>query len=72
MIFGLREGEYSYHVIGAPVQWNSSTVIRVWKQWPDEHRTTRKTGSGRRKVTSTCDDRYLLRMVVNDHKASSR
>ncbi|GFS49089.1 transposable element Tcb2 transposase [Trichonephila clavipes] len=26
--------------------------MRVWKQWTDEPRTTRKTGSGRRKVAS--------------------
>ncbi|GFW05256.1 hypothetical protein TNCV_3357751 [Trichonephila clavipes] len=44
--------------------------MRVWKQWTDEHRTTRKTGSGRRKVTSARDDRHLLRMVVNDRKTS--
>ncbi|GFX86706.1 transposable element Tcb2 transposase [Trichonephila clavipes] len=31
-----------------------------------------KNGSGRVKVTSACDDRPLLRMVVNDHTASSR
>ncbi|GFW30471.1 transposable element Tc1 transposase [Trichonephila clavipes] len=46
--------------------------MRIWKQWTDKHRTTRKTGSGRWKVTSACDDRHLLCMVVNDHTASSR
>ncbi|GFS88545.1 hypothetical protein TNCV_1461701 [Trichonephila clavipes] len=30
--------------IGARGQRNSSTVMRVWKQWTDNHRTTRKTG----------------------------
>ncbi|GFX31689.1 transposable element Tc1 transposase [Trichonephila clavipes] len=44
----------------------------VWKQWTDEHRATRNTGSGRRKVTSARDDRHLLRMLVNDRTASSR
>ncbi|GFX06275.1 transposable element Tc1 transposase [Trichonephila clavipes] len=24
------------------MQWNCSAVMRVWKQWTDEHRTTRK------------------------------
>ncbi|GFU39773.1 transposable element Tcb2 transposase [Trichonephila clavipes] len=47
-------------------------VMRVWKQWTDEHRTTRKTGRGRRMVTSTRDDRHLLHMAVNDRTASSR
>ncbi|GFV64719.1 uncharacterized protein TNCV_1636721 [Trichonephila clavipes] len=46
--------------------------MRVWKQWTDEHRTTRKTGSGRWKVTSARDDRHLLCMGVNDRSASSR
>ncbi|GFV36764.1 transposable element Tcb2 transposase [Trichonephila clavipes] len=40
--------------------------MRIWMQWTDEHRTTRKTGSGRRKVTSARDDQHLLRMAVND------
>ncbi|GFY31685.1 transposable element Tcb2 transposase [Trichonephila clavipes] len=46
--------------------------MRVWKQWIDEHLTTRKTGSGRRKLTSARDHRHLLRMAVNDRTASSR
>ncbi|GFX47686.1 transposable element Tcb2 transposase [Trichonephila clavipes] len=46
--------------------------MRVWKQWTDEHRITRNTDSGRRNVTSACDDRHLLHMVVNDRTASSR
>ncbi|GFW46155.1 transposable element Tcb2 transposase [Trichonephila clavipes] len=50
----------------------NSTVRRVRKRWTDEHKTTRKTGSGRRKVTSARDDRHLLRMDVNDRTASSR
>ncbi|GFW39538.1 hypothetical protein TNCV_3908471 [Trichonephila clavipes] len=37
-----KEG-FSYRSIGARVQRNSSTVLRVWKQWTDQHRTTRKT-----------------------------
>ncbi|GFX63600.1 transposable element Tc1 transposase [Trichonephila clavipes] len=45
--------------------------MRVWKQWIDEHRTIRKTGSRRWKVTSACDDRHLLLMAVNDRTASS-
>ncbi|GFX10491.1 hypothetical protein TNCV_2583131 [Trichonephila clavipes] len=57
---------------GAPVQRNSSTVMLVWKQWIDEQRTTRKTGSGRRKVTSAYDDRHLFLMVMNDRTAFSR
>ncbi|GFU72554.1 uncharacterized protein TNCV_729631 [Trichonephila clavipes] len=54
--------------IGARAQLNSSTVMRVWKQWTDEHRTTRKAGSGRRKETSGRDNRHN-RIVVNDRSA---
>ncbi|GFT64255.1 transposable element Tc1 transposase [Trichonephila clavipes] len=46
--------------------------MRVWKLWINEHRTTLKTGSGRRKVISARDDRHLLRMAGNDRTASSR
>ncbi|GFU59666.1 uncharacterized protein TNCV_3186341 [Trichonephila clavipes] len=35
-------------------------------RWTDERWTTRKIGSGRRKVTSARDDRHLLRMALND------
>ncbi|GFX33054.1 transposable element Tc1 transposase [Trichonephila clavipes] len=45
--------------------------MQVWKQWTDEH-CTRKTGSGRRKVTSARDDRHLLHMAVNDRTVFSR
>ncbi|GFX47364.1 uncharacterized protein TNCV_4691691 [Trichonephila clavipes] len=55
----------------ARVQWNSSTVMQVWKQWTDEHRTTQKTVSGRRKVKSARDNRHLHSMAVKDRKASS-
>ncbi|GFX87935.1 transposable element Tcb2 transposase [Trichonephila clavipes] len=57
---------------GARVQRNSSTMMRVWEQWTDEHRITRKTGNRRRKVTSARDDRHLLCMAVNESTASSR
>ncbi|GFV69639.1 uncharacterized protein TNCV_4507541 [Trichonephila clavipes] len=57
---------------GAFVQRNSSTVSRVWKQWTDEHRTTKKTGSRQLKVTSARNNRHLLRLAVNDRTASSR
>ncbi|GFU92511.1 transposable element Tc1 transposase [Trichonephila clavipes] len=69
---GLREGGFTYRAIGARVQWNGSTVMRVWKQWTEENRTTRKTGSGQRNVMSVRDDRHLLRMAVNDRATSSR
>ncbi|GFW23277.1 transposable element Tc1 transposase [Trichonephila clavipes] len=71
-IIGLRGGGFPYHAIRARVQRNSSTVMRVWKQWTDEHRTTQKTSSGRRKVTSASDDRHLLRKAVSGRTASSR
>ncbi|GFV04205.1 transposable element Tc1 transposase [Trichonephila clavipes] len=72
VIISFPEGGFAYHTIGARVQRNSFTLMRVFKQGSDEHGTTRKTGSDRRKVTSAGDDRYLIRMAVNDHTASSR
>ncbi|GFS94130.1 transposable element Tc1 transposase [Trichonephila clavipes] len=46
--------------------------MRVSKQWTDEGRTARKSGSGPRNVTSARDDRLLVRMAQTDHTASSR
>ncbi|GFW97178.1 hypothetical protein TNCV_631831 [Trichonephila clavipes] len=45
--------------------------MRVRKPWTNEHRTTRKAGSGLRKVTSARGDGQLLRMVPNARTASS-
>ncbi|KFM64867.1 Transposable element Tc1 transposase, partial [Stegodyphus mimosarum] len=71
-IIGLREAGLSYRAVASRVQRNSSTVMRVWKQWTDECRTTRKSGSGPRNVTSARDDRHLVRMARTDRTASSR
>ncbi|GFV56412.1 hypothetical protein TNCV_1709621 [Trichonephila clavipes] len=48
---------------------NSSTVMRVWKHWTDEHRTTRNTCSGQRKVTHT---RAFGDLVVLNHGQVTR
>ncbi|GFX53142.1 transposable element Tc1 transposase [Trichonephila clavipes] len=72
-IIGLREGEYSYHAIGARVQRNSSTVMRVWKQWTDEHRTTHESRfnlrnhDGRFRVRRCTCERCLPECVIERH-----
>ncbi|GFW02309.1 transposable element Tc1 transposase [Trichonephila clavipes] len=71
-IVGLREAGLSYRVVAARVQRNSSTIMRVSKQWTDEGRTVQKSGSGPRNVTSARDDRCLVRMAQMDRTASSR
>ena len=71
-IIGLREKGFSYRATAVREQRSSSKMMRVRKQLTDEHRATRKTGSGRRKVTSALDDRHLLRISVNDRTSSSR
>ena len=45
-IIDLPEEGLSNRAIAARVQRNSFIVMRVRKKWTDEHRTTRKTGSG--------------------------
>ena len=54
-IIGLREGRFSYRTIVILVQKNNSTVMRVWKQWTDERRTTRKSCSGTWRQNATID-----------------
>ncbi|GFX90755.1 transposable element Tcb2 transposase [Trichonephila clavipes] len=71
-IVGLREAGLSYRAVAARVQRNSSTIMRVSKQWTDEGRTARKSGSGPRNVTSTREDRRLVRMAQTDRTAFSR
>ncbi|GFU72947.1 transposable element Tc1 transposase [Trichonephila clavipes] len=71
-IVGLREAGLSYRAVAARVQRNSSTIMRVSKQWTDEGRTARKSVSGPRNVTSARDDRRLVRMAQTDRTASSR
>ncbi|GFV84116.1 transposable element Tcb2 transposase [Trichonephila clavipes] len=71
-IVGLREAGLSYRAVATRVQRNSSTIMRVSKQWTDEGRTARKSGSGPRNVTSAPDDRRLVRMAQTDPTASSR
>ncbi|GFV37979.1 transposable element Tc1 transposase [Trichonephila clavipes] len=46
--------------------------MRVSKQWTEEGRLARKSGSGPRNLTSARDDRRLVRMAQTDHTASSR
>ncbi|GFW30580.1 transposable element Tc1 transposase [Trichonephila clavipes] len=45
-IVALREAGLSYRAVAARVQRNSSTIVRVSKQWTDEGRTARKSVSG--------------------------
>ncbi|GFX62182.1 transposable element Tcb2 transposase [Trichonephila clavipes] len=72
VIVGLREAGLSYRAVAARVQRNSSTIMRVSKQWTDEGRTARKSVSGPRNVTSAHEDRSLVRMAQTDHTAFSR
>nr|XP_042912142.1 uncharacterized protein LOC122272465 [Parasteatoda tepidariorum] len=69
---GLREAGLSYGADAARVQRNSSTVVRVWKQWTNECQTTWKSGSGPRYVTSARDYRHLVRMALTDRTAPTR
>ncbi|GFW92166.1 transposable element Tc1 transposase [Trichonephila clavipes] len=68
-IVGFREAGLSYRAVAARVQRNSSTIMRVTKQWTDEGRTARKSVSGPRNVTSAREDRRLVRMAQTDHTA---
>ncbi|GFT58877.1 transposable element Tc1 transposase [Trichonephila clavipes] len=70
-IIGHQEGEFSYHEIGTCEQRNSFTVMRVWEQWIDEHRTSKKTGRGRWKVTisPTAKPRRLRLQWAHEHRA---
>lgn len=46
-------------------------VMRVWKQWTDEDRTTQKSESRPRTVTLKYDDKRMICMVLTGRAASS-
>nr|XP_042908021.1 uncharacterized protein LOC122271290 [Parasteatoda tepidariorum] len=69
---GLWEAGLSYGADATRVQRNSSTVVRVWKQWTNKCQTTWKSGSGPRNVTSARDYRHLVRMALTDRTAPTR
>ncbi|GFW55002.1 transposable element Tcb2 transposase [Trichonephila clavipes] len=71
-IVGLREAGLSYRAVATRVQRNSSTIMRVSKQWTDEGWTARKSGSGPRNVTSARDDRRLVRTASSRQLAAQR
>ncbi|GFW34198.1 transposable element Tcb2 transposase [Trichonephila clavipes] len=43
--------------------------MRVWEQWINEHQTTRKTGSGRRKDPLTANNQRLRLQWAHEHRA---
>ncbi|GFW24786.1 hypothetical protein TNCV_1960531 [Trichonephila clavipes] len=65
-IAGIREGGFPYLAIGAHVQRNSSTVMRVRQQWIEEPQTTQKSGNGQTKnehrMTHFQNILFLLKM----------
>ena len=65
---GLREAGLSYRDIVARTGHAAMTVMRVWRE---EGRTQRRAGTGPRNVTTSRDDRHLVRMAVTDRTASS-
>ncbi|GFW66789.1 transposable element Tcb2 transposase [Trichonephila clavipes] len=68
----MHEAGLSYRAVAARVQRNSSTIMRVSKQWTDEGRTARKSVRGPRNETSAREDRRLVRMAQTDRTAFSR
>ena len=71
-ILDLREGGFFNRAIAVRVQRNSSTMMRVWEQWIDEHRTSRKSGNGRRKLTSSGEDQHLCSRTTSSRKLAVR
>lgn len=70
-IISFREGEFFFHAIGARVHCNSIILIMSLKARVDENRTTRNSGSGPRKLTSTNKNRYLVHMPLTNRTATS-
>ena len=70
-MIGLQEAGLSYRDIAVRTGHAAMTVMRVWNQWREESRMQRWAGTGPCNVTTTRDDRHLVRMDVTDCSASS-
>ena len=64
-----KEG-YSTRVIAKKISCNQSTVSRALQLERETGDTQRRAGSGRKRVTTKSQDRYLKRMSFNNRRAS--
>lgn len=71
-IVAYRDCGLSYRDIAARVGRDPMTVSRIWNRWVQEGNTERRAGSQRPRITSSRDDRHLIRMAVTDRAATSR
>ena len=71
-IMGMGEGGISYQEIAARMQCNSTTVMRIWKNWTEENQAREKPGSGALNSTTAREDRQLIHMAVTDRTELSR
>lgn len=65
-----KEG-YSTRMIAKKICCNQSTVSRVLKLERETGDVQRRAGSGRKRVTTKCQDRYLKRMSIKNRHASA-
>lgn len=67
----IREGEFSDCTIVDRTGRNNATFIRLWTQWTQDNRTSRKCRSGRRNVMSANNVTYLIHIIGSDHTSRS-
>ncbi|GFU41155.1 transposable element Tc1 transposase [Trichonephila clavipes] len=68
-IIGLREGGFSYHAIGALMQRNSSTVMRVSKQWTDNYWTIETLAVDYGRIPLTANHPRVRLQWAHEHRA---
>jgi transposase len=57
--------------IAKRVGYHQCSVVRLLKKFRESGRVSRKKGSGRKPMSTPCQDRYLMRMCLRDRQASS-
>ncbi|GFV69736.1 HTH_Tnp_Tc3_2 domain-containing protein [Trichonephila clavipes] len=62
----------SCHSIAARVGSDQMTVRRIWNRWFQNGKMECRAGSQRPLITSSQEDRHVIRMVLIDHAATSR
>ncbi|XP_054710298.1 uncharacterized protein LOC129219995 [Uloborus diversus] len=67
-----RDCGLSYRSIAARVGRDPMTVSRIWNRWVQDGNTERRAGSQRPPITSSREDRHIIRMALMDRATTSR
>ena len=71
-IFAYRESELLLHYIAHRTGRQTSTILRIWKQWVPEGHAERHAGSQRIPVTNYREDKHIVKSALQNRIITSR